>query len=100
MSRVRISVEGHYEMQEVPYGRDYVWKPAHAVIECGCGQVMDANVHHTACPKCGADHAAVVREVVGRHLADEVLHPWHPEYEDWVRHRKDEGRLSELDELE
>lgn len=100
MSRVRVSVEGHYEVQEVPYGRDYVWKPAHAIIECECGQVMDADAHHTTCPRCGADHTQVVREVVGRHLADDVLHPWHPDYEDWVRHRKGEGHLSEFDELE
>jgi hypothetical protein len=30
----------------------------------------------------------VVREVAGRHLADEVLHPWHPEYEAWIRDRE------------
>lgn len=100
MSKVRVRIEGHYEAQDVPYGRDYVWRPTHAILECGCGQVMDADIHHTTCPACGADHAPVVKEVVGRHLTDEVLHPWHPEYEDWMRHRKNEEGLSEFDELD
>jgi hypothetical protein len=30
-----------------------------------------------------------VREVVGRHLSEEeVLHPWHPEYEAWLRFKE------------
>jgi len=26
--------------------------------------------------------------VAGRHLSEEVLHPWHPEYEEWVRFKE------------
>lgn len=100
MSKVRVRIEGHYEVQEVAYGKDYVWQPGHALIECDCGQALDANEHHAACPNCGADHTAVVREVVGRHLSDEVLHPWHPDYESWIAYRKSEGYVSEFDELE
>lgn len=50
---------------------------------------------HTVCPDCGADHAAVVREVAGRHLSDEVLHPWHPEYEAWMTHRESRTEYQE-----
>lgn len=75
MSKVRVRIEGHYEVQEVAYGKDYVWQPGHALIECDCGQALDSDEHHAICPNCGADHTGVVREVVGRHLPDEVLHP-------------------------
>ena len=99
MTKVKVRVEGHYEVQVIPNGKDYKWVPAHALIECDCGQVMDADVRHTVCPGCGSDHAAVVREVAGRHLADEVLHPWHPEYEAWIsgreRHAEDQEWLEQ-----
>jgi hypothetical protein len=38
---------------------------------------------------CGTDHTAAIREVVGRHLGEEeVLHPWHPGYEEWIRFKE------------
>ena len=100
MSKVRVHVEGHYEVQDGPFGKDYIWLPGHALIECDCGQEIDANERQAICPNCGTDHTGVVREVVGRHLSDEVLHPWHPDYESWVAHRKRQGHASEFDELE
>lgn len=84
-SRIKACVEGHYNVREVPYGKDYVWEPAHAVIECDCGRVMDVDARHTACPNCGTDYSGLLREVQGHHLSDEALHPWHPEYEEWLR---------------
>jgi len=30
----------------------------------------------------------VIREVTGRHLADEILHPWHPDYEAWLTYKE------------
>jgi predicted RNA-binding Zn-ribbon protein involved in translation (DUF1610 family) len=88
LSRVKVRVEGHYEVRELPYGKDYVWEPAHALIECDCGHEMQADSQHTTCPNCGADHATVVREVMGRHLGEEVLHPWHAEYDEWLRFKE------------
>jgi hypothetical protein len=88
MTKVKVSIEGHYEVEEILYGKDYRWVPAHALIECECGQVMDADSHHTTCPGCGADHTEVIREVAGRHLSEEVLHPWNAEYEEWVRFKE------------
>lgn len=88
MSKVKVRVEGHYEVRESPYGKDYVWEPGHALIECDCGHEMRADSRHTTCPNCGADHAAVVREVLGRHLGEEVLHPWHDEYEEWLKFKE------------
>jgi len=43
MTKVKVSIEGHYEVHEISYGKDYRWVPAHAPIECDCGQVMDAD---------------------------------------------------------
>ena len=88
MSTVKVRIEGHYEVEETAYGKDYVWKPAHALIGCDCGQEFDADMGHPACPNCGRDYAQVVREVAGRHLSEEVLHPWHPDYEAWVEFRE------------
>jgi ribosomal protein L32 len=89
MTKISVEIAGHYEVQKIPYGKDYKWVPAHALIECDyCGHTMDVDAHHTVCPHCGADHTAVAREVAGRHLADEVLHPWHPDYEAWLRFKE------------
>lgn len=98
--KVKVEISGHYEVQRIPYGKDYKWVPAHALIECDCGQTMDVDINHTTCPRCGVDHTTVVKEITGRHLADEILHPWHPEYEEWLRyketHTDDENRLEQL----
>jgi hypothetical protein len=41
-----------------------------------------------------------VREVVGRHLSEEVLHPWHPDYEAWVKFKESHPEYDEwLDEV-
>jgi hypothetical protein len=95
MSKVKVRIEGHYEAREGAYGKDYAWKPAHALIERDCGQEFDADTSHPACSNCGRDHASIVREVAGRHLSEEVLHPWHPDYEAWVAFRE---RHPEYDE--
>lgn len=95
MSKVKVSIEGHYQVEASPYGKDYVWTPAHALIECDCGQVMDADEHHTICPNCGSDHTALMREVVGRHLSEEVLHPWHRDYEEWLSYKKNHAEYQE-----
>lgn len=99
MSKVKVRIEGHYEVEDLSYGKDYVWVPAHALIECDCGQVMDADEHHTTCPNCGADRADVLREVAGRHLGEEVLHPWHPDYEAWRTFKETRTEYQEWLEL-
>jgi hypothetical protein len=62
VSRVKVRIEGHYEVEDSPYAKDYVWSPAHALIECDCGQVMDADEHHTGYPNCGTDHSALSKK--------------------------------------
>ena len=46
--------------------------------------------HHTTCPNCGAEHSDLMRKMVGRHLRDDVLHPWHRDYEEWQRFKESE----------
>lgn len=99
MSKIKVSIEGHYVVEDLPYGKDYVWVPAHALVECDCGQVMAADANHTTCPGCGADRADVLREISGRHLGEEVLHPWHPDYEAWRKFREDRTEYQEWQEL-
>ena len=67
--------KGHYEVQEVDFGRVYRWCPEHADAKCECGERL--NVSATACPRCGAIRAASIGAVstAGR-SKDQALHPW------------------------
>ena len=88
--RVVGRTEGHYEVQEVEFGRVYRWCPGCVVVECYCGERLTLTGSVTVCRRCGADHTAVVQEeeeVVGhQQLGDEVLHPWR-----YFRDREDAG---------
>jgi len=66
---------GHYEVQELDFGRVYRWCPEHVDIACECGERLD--VAATACPRCGANLAATIAAVptAGR-SEDQALHPW------------------------
>lgn len=69
---------GHYEVQEVDFGRVYRWCPERVDIECECGERLDVTTASRAtCPRCGANHAATIREelATGR-SEDRALHPW------------------------
>ncbi len=70
--------EGHYEVQEVSFGKVYRWCPERVDIECECGERLKFSAVSTAtCPRCGLDHAATVREeLTARRLEDQALHPW------------------------
>ena len=39
-TKIRVEIAGHYEVQELPYGKDYKWVPGHALIECDYGQTI------------------------------------------------------------
>jgi hypothetical protein len=99
MTRIKVRIEGHYEVQALPFGRDYVWVPGGASIECDCGQVIDVDAQHTRCPTCGADRMDVLRELVGSRLGAETPRPWRGEYEDWRAHRGDRTESEEWREL-
>ena len=76
--------QGHYETQDVEFGKVYKWHPESVVIECECGkrmtrtrlEVIKAEV--SAC-ECGEDSAASIREELVFQVLDEddaALHPW------------------------
>ncbi len=87
MTAVIERVEARYEVQELPYGKDYAWCPGYVVVECDCGERLTLTDSTTAC-RCGADHAVLVREelAVWQPL-DTALHPWRSEYHRWRRDR-------------
>ena len=81
--------EGHYEVQEVEFGRVYRWCPECVDIECECGERLSLTTSSTAnCPRCGANHAAILlEELAVERLEDQTLHPWRYD----VRDREDAG---------
>ena len=99
MTRIKVEITGHYEVEEFAYGTDYKWVPAHALIECDCEQVIDVDAQHTVCPGCGTDHAEVIKKVSERRLPEEVLHPWRAEYEAWAKSRESHSERQEWLEL-
>jgi hypothetical protein len=70
--------EGHYNVQEVEFGRVYRWCPQCVIVDCDCGERLTLTASSTAvCRRCGADHTATVRaELAARRMGDEVLRPW------------------------
>lgn len=90
MTTVIECTEGHYEVQQTSYGKDYVWCHGCAVVECECGQRLVLSTTETVCD-CGADHAGLVSEILS---SQSEPHPWDAEYDEWCR-KKDEYLLSE-----
>ena len=75
--RVIELIEGHYEAQEVEFGRVYRWTPETVVIACDCRERLLLTSSATTCKGCGADHTATFRdEGVLRQPEDRTLHPW------------------------
>jgi hypothetical protein len=83
-------VEAHYEVQAVEMGTVYRWCPESVVIECDCSQTFTTEGATVAsCPRCGAEHSGVARELRGKPLVEEEAYrPVQWEYEAWM---KDEG---------
>lgn len=86
--------EGHYEVQQTSYGEAYVWCSECVVVGCECGESAPLTASKTVCSY-GADHAALVREVLAsRQASDGISHPWDAEYDEW-RKKQDEYLVSE-----
>ena len=84
--RVVERVAGHYEVQDVEFGKVYIWRPESVVAECECGkratfersEIISGSA--SVC-ECGEDPTARIREDLGTGLlneekADRTLHPW------------------------
>jgi hypothetical protein len=84
--RVVERIAGHYEVQDVEFGKVYTWHPESVVAECECGQ--RATFERTeiiggsaSTCECGKDPTASIQEELVTGLLDEeeddkVLHPW------------------------
>ena len=69
-------VEGHYEVQEVEFGKVYAWRSGWLVIECDCGEVVTLTRNSTTCA-CGAEHVGTFEEAMDtERLGDDQLYPW------------------------
>lgn len=64
MATIIRQTEGHYEVEKVPYGKDYTWCPDCVVVQCDCGERLELTASQTAC-ECGADHLSLVRGELG-----------------------------------
>ena len=80
--------EGHYEVQEVEFGRVYRWCPESVLVECDCGERLTLTASMSTCRGCGMDYVKLLREklTAGRSGDDEALHPWR-----YARDREDAG---------
>jgi hypothetical protein len=70
--------KGHYEVQEVGFGRVYRWCPERLKVECECGERLALSASSSPiCPRCGTQHKAAVQEgITAGRLEDQALHPW------------------------
>jgi hypothetical protein len=71
--------KGHYEVQDVEFGRVYRWCPERVVAECGCGErtSLTASSSTTNCRRCGTDLAVVFLQngPISERPGDETLRP-------------------------
>ena len=99
MTKIVERVEGHYEVSESPFIRNYEWHPAYVTLECGCGERFTLTASSTtATCRCGTDYRALIRDIQEREgqLADKSTHPWHHDAQEQAeQHRQDEAVYSE-----
>jgi hypothetical protein len=83
--RVIERIAEHYDVQEMPFGRDYRWSPECVVVECECGKKTifkwSSLISSVAICQCGEDHAVDVEEEVVAHMMlgedwELAHHPW------------------------
>jgi hypothetical protein len=68
--RIVERLAGHYETQDVEFGKVFVWRPESVVAECECGKratyerlaMVSGSV--SAC-ECGEDHTSRICEELG-----------------------------------
>jgi hypothetical protein len=76
MAKVIQCVKAHYEVQDLEMGKVYRWCPESVVLECTCGEQLPLSAFRAICSECGADHAAIVEEMLVARPEDKGDHPW------------------------
>ena len=85
--RVMGREKGHYDVHDVPYGKDYSWRPERVLFECDCGETLTWTAPVTAC-RCGTSYTDVSSRVPGGRLTnEEAYRPCLEEYEEWRREK-------------
>ncbi len=84
--RITQRTKGHYETQDVEYGKVYKWHPESVMIECEeCGNrsthPRSALIGSLITCECGKDHTARIREELVFQVLDEYEDPYH--WRDW-----------------
>jgi hypothetical protein len=81
--RIIEQLEGHYEVQDVEFGKVYKWHPDSAIIECECGKrstySQSSLIGSVSTCECGEDHMEPIQEeelITPLPEEDEALHPW------------------------
>ncbi len=104
MATVIERTEGHYEVEKVPYGRDFNWCPDCVVVQCDCGERLELTATEATCG-CGADHAPLDREPSSSRegLGEDLLlkdehRRWKAEQDDYLR--SEDNYRQELKTLE
>jgi hypothetical protein len=90
----------HYDVQEMPFGRDYRWSPEQVVGECKCGKKTafkrSSLISSVAVCQCGEDSAVDIEEeeVVAHMLGEDWEldhHPWRHDVRSQAKqHSRDE----------
>ena len=98
-------VAEHYDVQEVAFGRSYLWCPECFVIECDCAKRMTLQRSDIiigsgyTCEECGAKVSPRIRAEVVIELLDEddaAIHPWHYDIQAQAeQHLRDEAAYPE-----
>lgn len=81
--RIIEHTEGHYETEDVAYGKVYRWCPESVAVECEeCGKrsthTKSVIIRSLITCECGKDHTARIREELVFQVLEETedLHPW------------------------
>jgi hypothetical protein len=81
--RIIEHTEGHYEVQDVQYGKVYKWHPESVTFQCECCGKKSTHTRSSLISslitcECGKDHTARIREELVFQVLDEDedLHPW------------------------
>ena len=99
MATIIRHTEEHYEVHEIPYGRDYNWCPESVIVECDCGERLSLTATETTCT-CGADHTALVQEGLNSLASSEQTPSPKDECSEWRRHQEEYLRSEHNDQLE
>ena len=73
-------VDPRYNIQELPLGKVYKWRPESLLIECECGQRTILTISDTTCEECAKEHMDLLGEALTdqrkrRRLGEVDLHP-------------------------